>query len=153
MSSKYWPPGGFYFRVSIDGMQTAFQEVSGLEYEVDVETVKGGGDNAKEIKYPGRLKYNNIVCKRGHVPGGGAVWANFVARFNPVTGLAGPIPPQFLMIELLDEQGIPLTIWNVIRAYPVKWNVAGLNSMDSKVLIESVEFAHHGIILIPGMTF
>lgn len=154
MSSKKWPPGAFYFRVSIDGMIFSFQEVTGLDWEVDVETVKGGGDNAKEIRYPGRLKYNNIVLKRGHVPNDTLWNLHFLAKFNPLTGLAMPIPPtMMIMIELLNEKGIPITIWTAVRAYVSKWNVSGLNSMDSKVLIESIEFTHHGIIMIPGMSF
>ena len=129
------------------GMDISFQEVTGLEHEVETEEVAAGGENAYKIKYPGRMKYNNIVMKRGHAPGGGMLWTHFQMRFFPENGIIAPIFLMDLEVDLVDEKENPVTSWTIKRAYPVKWNVGGLNSMDSKFLVESIEFAHHGIMV------
>ena len=147
-SSGFGPDGphaGFRFRVSIGGATISFQEVTGLEHEIEVETVKAGGENAFELRLPGRMKYNNLVFKRGHMSGGAGLWSRFSTRFSVGGGIMYPIIPLAASIELLDATGSPITTWNAVKAYPVKWNVSGLNAMDSKVLIETFELAHHGL--------
>ncbi len=150
MSASIYPPVGFYFYVNINGMYLSFQEASGLEYEVDVETVKGGGENAYEIRLPGRLKYNNIVLKRGFVDSGNMVFMAFQSKFNFVKGLDSAIVPMTVGIDLMDENQSIIASWTALNAYPVKWNVSPFNAMESKIVIESVEFAHHGIMPIVG---
>lgn len=140
-----YPPVGFYFNVSIDGKQLAFQEVSGLDYEVDVETVKGGGENAYEIRLPGRLKYNNVVLKRGFIEDGNSEFQKFQERFTVQKGLDKAIKTMPVTIDLLDENQEVLASWSLLHAYPVKWNVSPFNAMESKIVIESIEFAHHGL--------
>ena len=145
MSASIYPPVGFYFYVTIDGATLPFQEVSGLDHEIDVENVKGGGENAYEIRLPGRYKYNNLVLKRGFVDDGNSVWAKFSERFPVEKGLDNPISTLEVDIELLDENQAVIAKWTATNAYPVKWNVSPFNAMESKIVIETVEFAHHGI--------
>jgi len=61
------PYANFNFLVEIDGIATAgFQEVSGLGAEVDVIEYREGGNNPGAVrKFPGLIKYSNIVSKRG----------------------------------------------------------------------------------------
>ena len=49
-----------------------FQEVSGLEVEMDVGEFAEGGRNDGMVRWVGRAKYQPIVCKRGmFAPSGG----------------------------------------------------------------------------------
>lgn len=150
MFGSSYPPVGFYFYVNINGMYLSFQEVSGLEYEVETETIKGGGENAYEIKYPTRLKYGNIVLKRGFVDSGNMVFMDFQTKFNFVKGVDMMIMPNVVGIDLMDENQSIIASWMAMNAYPVKWNVSPFNAMESKIVIETIEFAHHGIMPIIG---
>ncbi len=146
MFGPSYPPVGFYFSVDIMGIPVSFQEVSGLEYEVEFESVKSGGENSYEIKLPTRIKYNNIVLKRGFVTLGNALFLKFQSSFNFQTGVNSAIMPMPLMVNLMDENQSTIASWMAKNAYPVKWNVSPFNAMESKVVIETFEFAHHGIM-------
>jgi len=57
----------FYFGVSIMplALDAAFQEISGLSKQMSVEEVNSGGENRFSYRLPGRVKYENLVLKRG----------------------------------------------------------------------------------------
>ena len=65
------PAVGFHFRVEFQGISEAqtidtyFQEVSGLSFDIDKETVKEGGENRFSYQLPTRANYPNLVLKRG----------------------------------------------------------------------------------------
>lgn len=140
-----YPPGAFFFRVTIDGAVGHFQEVSGLEHEIEIEEIADGGNNGYKIKAPTRIKYNNLVFKRGLVHSGNESWAKFQQLFPIATGPNQPITHVKVEVELLDEKQTTIAKWTAPKAFPVKWNIGGLNAMESKLAIESVEFAHHGL--------
>ena len=46
------PPVAFYFNVTFEGLiETSFQEVSGLQLEMETETIKEGGETVSAIRY------------------------------------------------------------------------------------------------------
>lgn len=60
-----WPLPKFYFKVEVDGLDAAFQEVSGLEAEAQV--IEYRHSNSKEfstIKMPGIKKYSDVTLKK-----------------------------------------------------------------------------------------
>lgn len=142
-----YPPGGFFFRVTVDGASASFQEVTGLEHEIEIEEITDGGNNGYKIKAPSRIKYNNLVLKRGLVHGGNESWAKFQEMFPIATGPNFAISLIEVEVELLDENQATIAKWTAPKAYPVKWNVSGFNAMESKLVIETIEFAHHGLVV------
>src|SRR5262245_15540380 len=67
-----YPPVAFHFRVEFNapgivGADARFQEVSGLNTELEVVTIEEGGENRFAHRLPGRAKYSNLVLKRGLV--------------------------------------------------------------------------------------
>ncbi len=56
--------------------------------------------------------------------------------------------PIDLTITLLSEQHVPLMTWNVAHAYPVKWDIEEFNSMESKVVAETIELAYHHFTIL-----
>src|SRR5690242_1601474 len=61
-----------YRRPALDGPTTAagFHEVSGLDFEIDVETLRVGGINDGEVILPGPGKFpSRLVLKRGLASG------------------------------------------------------------------------------------
>ena len=53
--------------ISLSGSQATagFSEISGLEATMDVENYDAGGVNSHALKFPGRVKWSNLVFKRG----------------------------------------------------------------------------------------
>lgn len=141
---SYYPPAGFHFKVQIAGSPSdddaAFTEVSGLDTEIDVEEIKEGGENTFIHRLPGRIKYGNLVLKRGILVKNSlfALWCESVLQ--PMW--SGSIVCHDLNVFLLDETGSPLLTWNCAKAWPVKWSVGTFNSTQNDVAVETLEFAY-----------
>ncbi len=151
MSAPYYPPPAFRFTVAVLGSATAlslltdidasFQEISGIQADMQVEEVAEGGENRFVHRLPKHTKYSNLVLKRG-----AASQASFLIEwFSATIGstLSLPVVPQNLLVTLLNENGNPLIAWAFINAYPVKTSMAALNSQDSRILIETLELSYN----------
>lgn len=151
MADEYYPPGAFYFSVSILGSATplalltsidaSFQEVRGIESQFDVEEVTEGGENRFVHRLPRAAKYSNLVLKRGMV-----TRDSFIAEWVGLTiggSLSLPIVPQNILVSLLNPDGIPITAWLFINAYPLRWEVSPMNSQDNQLLTETLEFSYN----------
>lgn len=135
---------GFYFSVSIDGksstVDAAFQEVSGLSKEMQVEEVVSGGENRFKYRLPTMTTFSNLVLKRG-VTSDSSPLIEWVA--NTLNGgLANAIEPKTLMVNLLNSDGKPCQSWTFNKAYPLKWSASDLNSEKGEVFIETIELAY-----------
>jgi len=119
MADQYYPPVGFHFAVTFElpgvGAQDfRFQEVGGLNAEMEMEAVKEGGNNRFTYQLPVRTKYEDITLKRGMVNGSPLVeW--FRLAMDNFTFL-----PTNLLISLLNESHVPLQSWYVVNAIPKK---------------------------------
>ena len=140
-----YPPTGFHFTVvfepSILGAypgipDIGFQEVTGLTSEITVEEYREGGENRFAHKFPNPANYTNIVLKRGVLIGSSLTkwFKDCVENFNVV--------PFNLVITLQNELHLPLMAWNVTNAFPIKWEVSGMNAMESQVMVETVEMSY-----------
>lgn len=143
------PPSAHNFKVEFLGIEGTdnddeqrFNEVSGLTYEFEYESVKSGGENRFEYKLPKRTKYPNLVLKRGML-----INTKLITWFKNAleTYIALEVydfSPADLMITLLDDVGEAVAIWNVIGAIPIKWAVADLNANENKILVETIEISY-----------
>ncbi|MFN8714055.1 MAG: phage tail protein [Bacteroidota bacterium] len=145
LSEEYYPPPAFYFSVSILGMPSTidarFKEVSGISAHMDTEDIVMGGENRFKYKAPTRASFDNLVLKRGLVTSGStlALWCEQTLK----SGLVTSITTQDLMVMMLDAEGMPVMTWTFIGAWPVKWTLDALDSMDNKIAIETLEFAYN----------
>jgi phage tail-like protein len=156
-SDTYYPPPGFRFTLSLVGLGTplflmtsidaSFKEISGIEAKFDVEEVEEGGENRYIHRLPKGGRYPNLVLKRGYV-----TQASFLAEWVSLTvgsTLTVPIIPQTLVVMLLDPDAIPLVAWTFTNAWPVRWAVSNLNSMESEILTETLEFSYSYVTRLP----
>lgn len=137
-SSTY--PVSFYFELSFQGEDAAFQEVSGITKELSVEEVVCGGENRFKYRLPTVSTSQNLVLKRALVPSGSQLvyWcANTIDQ-----GLAATITPHDVSLSLLDSNGDVYQKWTFYSAYPVKYSVSDLKSQESGIVIESIELAY-----------
>ncbi len=151
MAEPYYPPGAFYFSVSVlgsasllaaaSGMDSSFQEVSGIEARWETEDVTEGGENRFTHRLPKPAKYSNLVLKRGVV-----TRDSFLAEWFGLSvgsGLSLPIIPQNLLVTLLNADGLPMVAWGFINAWPLRWVVSPLSSQENRILTETLELSYH----------
>ncbi len=138
----------FYFSVTIVpfSFMGAFAEVSGLSKSLELEEVKSGGENSFRYQLPKGVKYDNLVLKRG-VSLSGILLSAWCAQ-TLHNDFASPIITADVLVSLNNADGIPTMNWMFAKAYPVKWEMSDLKAQENALLIEKIELAHQGCILI-----
>lgn len=134
----YYPPVSFHFKVEVIGMtaqnDTRFSDVGGLAVEIATEEAAEGGENRFVQKYPGRLKYPELVLKRGLLVKSEVFdWIRQCLESDEIT-------PKNLDVKLLNEQHEPLVTWHVANAYPTKWAISDLSATGNTVVVETLQF-------------
>jgi phage tail-like protein len=132
----------FKFWVEIKSIVVAeFQDCSGLKIERSVERIQEGGVNNREYILPGRTKYTNITLKYG-MSNSNEIWDWFQKGL-----LDGKVERINFSILLRDVSGSIARRWNVVDAFPVRWEGPQFTSDSNQIAIETLEIAHHGITL------
>lgn len=133
------PYQSFRFMVEFDHLQKGgFSKVKGLVSEMKVDAYHEGGLNDYEHKHIAQATFPNLVLEHGIVDGWLWDWQQAVSE--------GRVARKMLSVILRDAAGSELWRWHAKGAYPVKWSVADLDAASNTVLVESVEFAHQGIL-------
>lgn len=146
MSSLFgnpYPPVAFYFNVVLGtsgGLDTSFSEVSGIATEMDLEPVPEGGENRFTWQLPKGMKHPNLELKRGigSLTSPLVIWCKSVLE----GGLSSTIITSPLLVNLMDENGIPIRSWSFVNCFPVKWEVEGFNSTKNEVAIEKIVLSY-----------
>lgn len=68
MANNWDLPVAFYFSVRLGFLELPFKEVSGLQVELELETIPEGGVNTHQHRLPKQLKHGNLVLKRALQP-------------------------------------------------------------------------------------
>jgi phage tail-like protein len=143
---KVWPLPKFYFKVTVDGADPmSFQEVSGLDAEVDVTEYRHGDSvGFSKIKMPGLKKYSDVTLKKGTFTGDIA----FFTWFNQNN--LNVIERKKVTIMLMNESGKGEIVWTLTNAFPKKVSGTDLNSGSSDAAIETLVLAHEGLAITAG---
>lgn len=138
--ARFDPQAGFRFKVSIDQVRTGgFTRVKGLSRETRVESFREGGVNDFEHKLMTLTSYPNLVLERGLADPELWNWHQDVVE--------GRVKRRTITITLEDSERKETWSWTASQAYPVKWSGSDFDSGSGQVSVESVEFAHHGLLL------
>jgi phage tail-like protein len=134
------PYSGFRFLVSIDQIQAGgFSKVKGLSRETRIESYREGGVNDFEYKFITLTTYQNLALDRGLADPGLWQWHQDVVE--------GRVVRRTITVTLRDEQMREVWSWTAQAAYPVKWTASDFDAVSGQVVTETVEFAHHGLLL------
>ncbi|MGB5418176.1 phage tail protein [Algibacter sp.] len=132
---EFTPPTAFYFSVNFEGfneMDCAFQEVSGLNVTLSTEEIREGGNNSFVHQLPTAPKYENLVLKR-------CLSYNSKLETWCRDALEGlKFDPKDIKLSLLDANGGILASWTIVKAFPISWELAQLNSTSNQLAIESL---------------
>ncbi|SDS77521.1 conserved hypothetical phage tail region protein [Actinopolymorpha singaporensis] len=125
-----------------------FQEVSGLDVEMDVKDYEEGGRNDGIIRRVGRAKYSPLVCKRGMFgPVGGNAVPELWQWFQDVVGGVRPVRRYDGTVVVQDQQGHQRAAWLFSAAVPAKLVGPQLNARTGEIAVEELHLAHQGLRL------
>lgn len=141
--SRNDPFKNYSFLVEIDGISSSlFEEVSGLDAEVEVIEFREGGDAlTSSRKLPGRVKYSNVTLKRG-LTNSRDLWDWWQ------TVVAGNIQRRSVAITLLDDARQLVLRWLLREAWIAKYEGPHLEAEANEVAVETIELAHEGFELV-----
>src|SRR5271154_438911 len=146
IGGRHDPYLSYNFSVEIDGVIVCgFNDVSGLQAEIEVQEYREGGLNEYIHKRAGPARYpSNLILKRG-VGDSTELWSWYCDV------LQGTIQRKSLDVVLMDSAGNEKRRWTLQNAYPVKWAAPEFKAQSSEVAIESLELAHEGLVFVSAM--
>ena len=136
------PVGELRFKVELPGVDIGrFRECSGLAAEIEVKEYAEGGVNDRMHKLPTRMKYPNLVLKRGITFEDGLL--QWLWRTQHEAQLVN------VTVSLVGPDGKAVRSWAFAEAYPVKWTGPTLNASSTQVATETLEIVHGGLQVSP----
>jgi phage tail-like protein len=128
------------FLVEIDGLVVGgFQEVTGLQAEIEVHDYREGGLNEYIHRFAGPARYpSNLILKHGITDADTLwLWYQDVMR--------GAVERRNVSIVLLDSTRQEMRRWTFARACPVRWVGPELRAGTAEVAVETLELIHRGL--------
>jgi phage tail-like protein len=116
-----------------------FRECTGLAMEREILEYTEGGNNDFVYKLPGRVKFPNLVLKRGITD-----QKELLKWFWDVRS---DLKLRTVTVTLVDATGATdARVWAFENAYPVKWAGPNLNAGSDSGATETLEIAHGGLV-------
>ncbi|MFC5743234.1 phage tail protein [Dyella tabacisoli] len=133
------PYRGFRFRVEIAGIQiAAFSEASVPDITVDTVDYREGTDPIYKRPLSGLTTYGRLSLKKGLTDSMDLYnWQQQVSQL----GSGSPSAQKNISLVLMGADSTEKVRWNIINAWPVKYETSGLNASSSDVLVETLELA------------
>lgn len=137
---KNYPLPAYNYRVDINGESIAFSNVSGLSLSFETHTYKEsrtGGDVAgpKAMRMPAQQADVKITLKKGLVRA-----KSLPVLYNWIKSVQiNQIDKKDITINLLDEKGDPVFIWQVRDAFPTKLDAPAFDASSNDAAIETME--------------
>ena len=140
MPNRPDPVGELRFIVKLPGVDLGrFRECTGLAAEIEVKDYNEGGVNDRVHKLPTRMKFPNLVLKRG------VTYEDALLKWLWKTQREAQ--RVNVTVSLLGPGGKPVRSWAFAEAFPVKWTGPNLNAGSNQVATETLEIVHAGLQL------
>lgn len=124
----------FRFVVEIEGISEAvFTECTLPSLELEVEELKEGGLNTFVHMLPGQRKSSRLTLKNGVGKSSLMEWCR--------NTMEGKFQFKTVSVRLLDTKRQEVAVWNIQKAYPVKWTGPSLKTDDNSIAIQTLELA------------
>jgi phage tail-like protein len=131
----------FKVRLQIDGesqpiCEGAFSEVTGLEASMDVETIREGGNNVRQIHLVGQIAYGQLTLKRG-------VTSNFdLWRWLRDTQVNREKRASGDIVMLSADRATEAVRFSLTGCLPLRVKGPTLNAHDGIIAVEEVQIAY-----------
>ncbi len=134
------PYRNFRYRVEIGGItQAGFSECSFGDATVEPVEYREGTDLPTPRKLSGQTKYGNVTLKWGITD-----TMELYDWHRRVVDTGAASERQDISIVLIDEEGNDKSRWNIVKAWPTKYDPTDFSGKGSEVAIESMEIVHEG---------
>lgn len=125
--------------------KSSFSEISGVTVTLETEPVKDL--NGKLTNKPKETNYSPLVLKRGLTGAQSELMAWVIASLIPEQRKKGSknaklIIKKTVIVNLLNDKGIPIMTWVFVGAHPTKWTMSGLKAMSNELVIEELELRY-----------
>jgi phage tail-like protein len=121
-----------------------FRECTGLSMEREILEYTEGGNNDFVYKLPGRMKFPNLVLKRGVTDQKALMKWFWDSRLPDPRKSESYFELATVTVALVDTTGSDARVWAFENAYPVKWAGPNLNAGSDSAATETLEIAHGG---------
>jgi phage tail-like protein len=139
------PPFVGRFVFTVDGITIgAFTEVSGLSVQLEVEELAEGGQNAYTHRLLGRMKWPNLVLKRGVTDTDALFRWLSECSGEGLTRKLNKVEARNGTVSVLSSTGKPVRSWHFSGAKPVKWSGPRLAASSRELAVEELEVCHNG---------
>ena len=118
----------------------AFSECDGLEMNIEVKTIRQGGDNARQIRLAGPGSFSNLTLKRG-MTSSFDLWDWFSAV------ILDPSLRADAQIVMLAADKTEQCRFLATRCLPIKVKAPPLNAMSGTIAIEEMQLAYETLVL------
>lgn len=150
-ASGWNPPVEFYFLVDFQSdsgqrFQASFTEVNGIGWNMSTKTRIT--DSNGKLLIPTSMSYPNLILKRPLDTSGDEFyhWLQDGLKkmfLRPLTKKNYYRKTCDVVIKLLGKDGQPLAAWSCDHAYPIKYNVSGLDAGRSGLVMETAELVYN----------
>ena len=132
------------FKVELPGVDLGrFRECTGLAAEIEVKDYNEGGVNDRVHKLPTRMKYPNLVLKRG------VTYEDALLRWLWKT--QRETQRIAVTVSLIGPDGEDGRSWSFQDAFPIKWTGPNLNASSNQIATEALEIVHGGLQMGAGV--
>jgi phage tail-like protein len=140
----------FRFRVEIDGVtQAGFSECSFADSSTEMVEYREGNEPPVFRKLSGLTKFGNITLKWGITDSTELYdWRQQIINTGAGNGKGAGLDEygnrKNVSIVLVDEAGNDKARWDIIRAWPMKYDPTDFDAKGNDVAIETLEICHEG---------
>ena len=135
------PYRNFMFRVELGDIAIAsFSEATVPDSTTESTDYREGTDPTHQRKLSALTKYGSVTLKKGLTDSMDIYnWKKQVEE----TGALGA--RKDISLILIDEEGNDKARWNIVEAWPTKYDAPSLNATGNEIAIETLEIAHEGM--------
>ncbi|MEO1138102.1 MAG: phage tail protein [Pseudomonadota bacterium] len=142
MTASVGPLPKFFFPVTWDDAEVAFQEVPGLDVETKPPEYRAGAARVVSTgKMPGGTKSGKVTMKKNVFVAENAVFGWFAdSKMNTIMR-------KVVTIALLDEESKPAMLWRLQNVFSVKIAGTNLKVEGNEIAVEPFEIAREGVVI------
>lgn len=135
------PYRNFRFRVELGDIQVAaFSEATVPDSTTDPVDYREGTDPTHQRKLSGLTKFGNVTLKRGLTDS-----LDIYKWRKQVEDTGAKDARKDISLILIDEEGKDKARWDIVQAWPTKYDPSDFSAKGNEVLIETLELVHEGI--------
>ena len=125
----------------------SFQDCDGLDMNMDVKTIREGGNNRSQIRLIGPLTYGQITLKRG-MTASFDLWDWFdMLQDATAQQLRTVFRSNAQIVLFAADRTTERARWTLTRCLPVKLKAPALNAKDGVVAIEELQIVYESLAL------